>query len=362
MSDPIVNKVDREVILSMIAQKYQIRISALDDAIKKVITEVGNKVNNLNQRQLKGYHKQLEAIREEVNEAAKVFQESLKKKFHGRKVTTVTGLKARVAIDMNALSTGVSLRTGAVSKIVSENKFQLARRVAEAIDNHISRNHHDSLLKAANKYDYVQNKMRSSTEFDTPEFLNDIELVEIVVAILELGWRKDQAIRCISVEDISASADATPQVFLKSNDKGFQPDNLRIVEHPEAILQVTFQNVSKKDPLVKEAKAAVDAAADSIKKLAAERNALVQEFNDVTVRISIIRTPEKILEIAQELGLISKKENYDILKAYDEKKHLKLLAEVGVSMKAGGLKALPAPKTEGVDIIDAEAIDIEDED
>jgi len=189
--------------------------------------------------------------------------------------------------------------------------------------------------------------------------MEDRELLDAIFQILSTSKKLGMNVGDITAEKLGVGKDAAPHVTLDSHAGGFKSDNLRIVEHPEAVLQVRFENVSNSNPSIKEAKAAVKAASAGIKTLAEQRNRLVQEFNDVLVRISIIRTPEKILEIAKELGIISKTEDYTELKGYNEAKHVGLLAEVGNGMKSGGLKALPLPKDESVEVIDADVIDIQ---
>ena len=355
----IVNKADREVVMGMIAQKYQVRIKALDDGVHKVVDAVQKKVQGYNQQLKLDYERQLQEVQEEVANAAKAFQASLRKKFHGRKIKTPAGINAKVSINMNALSAGVSLLAGTSNLDTSGVDIELAGCIARSIANNVNQYGKSEFKEASDKPTWTKRSIHNCTNYDSPECLENAKLIAVISRILEVRWLKNLNIQNTTVKDLEMGFDAKPSVTLITNHGGFKADNLRIVEHPEAVLKVKFENVTKTNPLIKATQEAIDAAVKSIIKLVTERNKLVQEFNDVTVRITTIRTPEKILEIAMELGLISKTENYDVLKGYTEDKHVKLLGEISETMTGGGLKALPAPQNSGV-IIDVDAEEIED--
>ena len=357
-----VNKQDRDVVLGMISQQYQVRIGALDKGIQQIVAAVSEKINALNKKLRTEYDKDLKKIRDQVTKESKALEDALRKKFHLKPAKTPAGMKAVVFVNMNSIAAGVNLVIGSgACRSIDPNKFKTARNIAAHVRNNNYGNWLSNLGTCDNPHDRIVQAMNATNEWDTPEFTEDHELVDAVLQILITVAKTGKQVKEITTEMLGIGKDASPRVSLDSRAGGFKSDNLRIVEHPEAVLQVRFENVSNSNPSIKEAKAAVKAASVGIKTLADQRNKLVQEFNDVLVRISIIRTPEKILEIAKELGIINKVEDYTELKSYNEAKHVGLLQEVGAGMKTGGLKALPLPKDESVEVIDVDVTDVNED-
>jgi len=350
---PLVNRVDRDTVLGMISQRYHVRIKAIDEAIMRVVNTVQKQATSINSALQVSFDNEMADLRTQVETESKAFVESIRKKFHHKKRKTPAGIDALTSLNMNDIGAGIRLVVA--NRQHSKARIKTALEAAEWIydNNRYVSDLYNSKVSLASRASRLEDLLNGSTH-ET----KDPTIIELIAMILGQCGKEDQRPKKLKDLGITGGAEARPSVMLKADTQGFQShsqDALRLVENPDKILQVKFSNIPANAEEVKKAKVQVAAALEGIKKLCAQRNALTQEFNDVTVRFTIVRTPEQIMAIAQELGLISKSEAYNVLPQYTEAAHVELLGNVSKAIHDAGLKALPAPQ-ESV-VVDAEIID-----